>query len=143
MNHIHRALERVFFDNQFFGVRRRNNQMFRDIGCDYCFWTIHFRWSGFILFGLFVCKLLFVSLVTFDMVWFSFIYFGSVRYGLVFRCSLWMIISSSEFVRKMGIQPKNHNKAFLFPLSSNSLPTFLTLFPFSPHSLSILFPLSL
>ena len=38
-----RALENVFFNNQFFGVLRRNNQMFRDIGCDYCFWTIHFR----------------------------------------------------------------------------------------------------
>ena len=38
-----RALENVFFNNPFFGVLRRNNQMFRDIGCDYCFWTIHFR----------------------------------------------------------------------------------------------------
>ena len=37
------ALQNVFFNNQFFGVKRRNNQMFRDIGCDYCFWTIHFR----------------------------------------------------------------------------------------------------
>ena len=38
-----RALENVFFNNPFFGVLRRNNQMFREIGCDYCFWTIHFR----------------------------------------------------------------------------------------------------
>ena len=37
------ALQRVFFDNPSFGVRRENNQMFRSIGCDYCFWTIHFR----------------------------------------------------------------------------------------------------
>ena len=37
------ALEEVFFQNPSFGVRRRNNQMFRTIGCDYCFWTIHFR----------------------------------------------------------------------------------------------------
>ena len=37
------ALQNVFFNNEFFGVRRRNNQMFREIGCDYCFWTIHFR----------------------------------------------------------------------------------------------------
>ena len=37
------ALQRVFFNNPFFGVLRPNNQMFREIGCDYCFWTIHFR----------------------------------------------------------------------------------------------------
>ena len=37
------ALEEVFFRNPSFGVNRRNNQMFRTIGCDYCFWTIHFR----------------------------------------------------------------------------------------------------
>ena len=37
------ALEEVFFQNPSFGVKRRNNQMFRTIGCDYCFWTIHFR----------------------------------------------------------------------------------------------------
>ena len=37
------ALEEVFFQNPSFGVQRRNNQMFRTIGCDYCFWTIHFR----------------------------------------------------------------------------------------------------
>ena len=37
------ALEEVFFNNNAFGVKRRNNQMFRTIGCDYCFWTIHFR----------------------------------------------------------------------------------------------------
>ena len=37
------ALQRVFFKNPFFGVLRPNNQMFREIGCDYCFWTIHFR----------------------------------------------------------------------------------------------------
>ena len=37
------ALEDVFFRNPSFGIRRRNNQMFRTIGCDYCFWTIHFR----------------------------------------------------------------------------------------------------
>lgn len=37
------ALEDVFFNNPNFGVRRENNQMFRTIGCDYCFWTIHFR----------------------------------------------------------------------------------------------------
>ena len=38
-----RALQNVFFFNPSFGVKRTNNQMFRDIGCDYCFWTIHFR----------------------------------------------------------------------------------------------------
>jgi len=37
------ALEEVFFNNNAFGVKRRNNQMFRTMGCDYCFWTIHFR----------------------------------------------------------------------------------------------------
>ena len=37
------ALEEVFFKNDAFGVKRRNNQMFRSMGCDYCFWTIHFR----------------------------------------------------------------------------------------------------
>ena len=37
------ALQSVFFKNPSFGVRRENNQMFREIGCDYCFWTIHFR----------------------------------------------------------------------------------------------------
>ena len=37
------ALQKVFFYNPFFGVQRSNNQMFREIGCDYCFWTIHFR----------------------------------------------------------------------------------------------------
>ena len=37
------AVEEVFFQNPSFGVKRRNNQMFRTIGCDYCFWTIHFR----------------------------------------------------------------------------------------------------
>jgi len=37
------ALEQVFFNNNAFGVKRRNNQMFRTMGCDYCFWTIHFR----------------------------------------------------------------------------------------------------
>ena len=37
------ALEEVFFTNNAFGVKRRNNQMFRTMGCDYCFWTIHFR----------------------------------------------------------------------------------------------------
>ena len=37
------ALQNVFFYNPSFGVKRTNNQMFRDIGCDYCFWTIHFR----------------------------------------------------------------------------------------------------
>ena len=54
-----RALENVFFNNPFFGVLRRNNQMFRDIGCDYCFWTIHFRLfvsssSMFMSFSMFV-----------------------------------------------------------------------------------------
>jgi len=37
------ALEEVFFFNPSFGTKRANNQMFREIGCDYCFWTIHFR----------------------------------------------------------------------------------------------------
>ena len=58
------ALQNVFFRNPSFGVRRSNNQMFREVltttaakifvnalsknifsklGCDYCFWTIHFR----------------------------------------------------------------------------------------------------
>ena len=37
------ALQNVFFYNPSFGVKRSNNQMFRDIGCNYCFWTIHFR----------------------------------------------------------------------------------------------------
>ena len=37
------AFESVFFNNPSFGVKRRNNQMFRTIGCDYCFWTVHFR----------------------------------------------------------------------------------------------------
>ena len=37
------AFESVLFNNPSFGVKRRNNQMFRTIGCDYCFWTIHFR----------------------------------------------------------------------------------------------------
>ena len=37
------AVEEVFFQNPSFGAKRRNNQMFRTIGCDYYFWTIHFR----------------------------------------------------------------------------------------------------
>ena len=37
------ALDEVFFQNPSFGVQRENSQMFRNIGCDYCFWTIHFR----------------------------------------------------------------------------------------------------
>ena len=38
-----KGLEEVFFNNFAFGVKRRNNLMFRTIGCDYCFWTIHFE----------------------------------------------------------------------------------------------------
>jgi len=37
------ALERVFFDDQTFGTKRKDNQKFRKLGCDYCFWTIHIR----------------------------------------------------------------------------------------------------
>ncbi|XP_023338544.1 uncharacterized protein LOC111709168 [Eurytemora carolleeae] len=37
------ALEEVFFRNPTFGIKRTNNQMFRELGCDYCFWVIHFR----------------------------------------------------------------------------------------------------
>lgn len=38
-----RALEEVYFDNPFFGVRRDRYGAAQTVGCDYCFWTIHFR----------------------------------------------------------------------------------------------------
>jgi len=37
------ALEEVFFNNKMLGVKREDKTLFRKLGCNYCFWAIHWR----------------------------------------------------------------------------------------------------